>query len=116
MKDKVEPKVSKEKWTPDSSFLSIMFGSEVKVREDLEEKEKEKIALFETGLENGLSKDDTIELAVSKIVKIALAAEFGPGLAKSKEAEAMISSITQGIISDNTLRKQALVIIDRFTK
>jgi len=109
-------RISKEKWVPDKNLLPIMFGKEVEEREELGKKEKEKIALFEKGLANGLRKDDTIEQAVKKIVNTALAAEFGSSLPKAKGAEGMISSITRGILSDDTLRKQALVIIDRFAK
>ncbi len=108
--------IKKEQWTPDSSFLAIMFGNETEVKEKLDKKGKEKIEFFEKGLEKGLSKDDTIEEAITKIVKTALAAEFGPSLSKAKEAKGMIATITRGILQDNVLRKQALVIIDRFAK
>ena len=47
---------------------------------------------------------------------MALASEFGAALVKSRGAEAMVETIVRGIMSDNTLRKQALFIIDRFAK
>ena len=58
--------------------------------------------------------DDTIEQAITKIVKMALAAEFGATLVASKGAKGMVETIARGIMGDAQLRKQALIIIDRF--
>ena len=67
-------------------------------------------------LPNDIKKSDTIEMAVKRIVKMALAAEFGAELLTSSKAKGMIDTITYGILHDNELRKQALLIIDRFAK
>ena len=55
-----------------------------------------------------------IDQAITKIVRMALAAEFGPSLVKSKGADRMVKTISAGIMSDPDLRKQALFILDRF--
>jgi hypothetical protein len=105
--------IRKREWTPAKEFLPVILGKEL--GEELEEKEIEKLELFEKGLGNELKKDDTIEQALIKIVKMALAAEFGPALAAAEGAKGMIETIKQGILSDPELRKQAIIIIDRFT-
>jgi len=45
---------------------------------------------------------------------MALAAEFGPSLVASRGARQMVETIARGILNDAELRKQALIIIDRF--
>ncbi len=101
-----------QNWTPTKEFLPLILGKEL--GDELEEKEIEKLELFEKGLANELKKNDTIEQAVTKIVKMALAAEFGATLVAAKGAKDMITTITRGIMSDAQLRKQALIIVDRF--
>ena len=51
---------------------------------------------------------------MTKIVKMALAAEFGPSIVAAQGARPMIETITKGIMNDSELRKQALLIIERF--
>ncbi|MBU0574398.1 MAG: hypothetical protein KKH83_07990 [Candidatus Margulisbacteria bacterium] len=80
------------------------------------ERNTDKIDVFEKGLANEIFKSDTIEQAVTKIVKMAIASEFGVSLVKAKGSDAMIGSIVTGILSDSELRKQALLIIDRYAK
>jgi hypothetical protein len=104
--------VRKERWTPTKEFLPLILGKDF--GEELEEKEIEKLELFEKGLANELKKDDTIEQAITKIVKMAIAAEFGLSLVAAKGARPMIETISRSIMSDAQLRKQALIIIDRF--
>lgn len=105
--------VRKKEWTPTKEFLPVILGKEL--GEELEEKELERLELFEKGLGNELRKDDTIDQALTKIIKMALAAEFGPSLAAAEGAKGMIETIKQGILSDPDLRKQAIIIIDKFT-
>ncbi|MDI6731396.1 MAG: hypothetical protein QME05_02290 [Candidatus Margulisbacteria bacterium] len=102
----------KQEWTPTREFLPVILGKEI--GDELEERDLAKLELFEKGLANELKKDDTIADAIAKIVKMAVAAEFGPSLVASKGAKAMIDTIARGIMHDAELRKQALVIIDRF--
>jgi len=102
----------RKNWTPAKEFLPLILGKEL--GDELEEKEVQKLELFEKGLANELKKNDTIEQAMTKIVKMALAAEFGATLVAAKGAKDMITTITRGIMSDAQLRKQALIIVDRF--
>lgn len=97
----------------DPSFLSVIFDKG-KTKEQLKEKERSKIDLFEKGLANELSTSDTIEQAVGKIVKMALACEFGTSLLTKSGSKAMIGTISRGILSDRELRRSALIIADRF--
>lgn len=99
-------------WTPTKEFLPIILGKEM--GKELEEKDLEKLELFEKGLANELRKEDSIEQAITKIVKMALASEFGPSLVAARGAQAMIATISRGIMQDRDLRKQALIIVDRF--
>jgi hypothetical protein len=109
----MKAQIKKREWTPTKEFLPVILGKEI--AEELEEKDIEKLELFEKGLASELGKDDTIEQAITKIVKMALAAEFGPSLVATKGAQGMIETITRGIMSDPELRKQALIIVDRFS-
>ena len=104
--------VRQKEWTPAREFLPVILGKEVS--EKLEEKDLKKLELFEKGLEAELSQQDTIEGAITKIVKMALAAEFGASLVASRGARQMVETIARGILNDADLRKQALIIIDRF--
>lgn len=108
----MKAEIRKEKWTPVKEFLPVILGKEIS--EDLDDSDIEKLDLFEKGLANEINKQDTIEQAITKIVKMALAAEFGPSLVAAKGAKGMIDTITRGIMSDAELRKQALIIVDRF--
>ncbi|KAF0134578.1 MAG: hypothetical protein FD145_596 [Candidatus Saganbacteria bacterium] len=90
-------------------ILPYMLG-----KRKLKNKEASKIDIFEKGLQNEIKKTDTINSAITKIVRMALACEYGAALAKSKGADQMINAIVAGILSDQDLRKQALFIIDRF--
>jgi len=101
---------------PDTRWMSLIFGPEAPLKESLEEGEEKKIELFEKGLANELRSSDTIDLAFTKIVKMALAAEFGPSFVKAKGAKGMVDTIVRGIMGDDKLRKQAILIIDRFAK
>ena len=94
-------------------FLPFILGKDL---DDEIKDEEGKITLFEKGLENELSANDTLEDAIHKIVKMALASEFGPSFVKSDGADGMVETIVSGILSDNELRKQALVLVDRFAK
>lgn len=84
--------------------------------EKMKDKESSKLDLFEKGLEKEVRKSDTVEHAVEKMVKMALAAEFGATLLASQGSRGMVNTITYGILHDEDLRKQALLIIDRFAK
>ncbi|NQU17580.1 MAG: hypothetical protein HQ564_05885 [Candidatus Saganbacteria bacterium] len=84
--------------------------------EKVKDKESSKLDVFEKGLENEICKADTVEMAVEKMVKMALLAEFGAGLLTSTGSRGMIDTITYGILHDEELRKQSLLIIDRFAK
>jgi len=108
----MKAQISKKEWTPAKELLPLILGKDM--GEELGEKEIEKLELFEKGLAKELNKEDTIEQAVTKIVKMAVAAEFGPSLVAAKGARQMVGTITQGILSDAEMRKQALIIVDRF--
>jgi hypothetical protein len=104
--------VKRQKWTPTREFLPLILGKNP--GDELAAEDCRKIKLFEKGLAQELKKDDTIEQAITKIVKMALAAEFSATLVAASGAKPMIATITRGIMSDPILRKQALLIIDRF--
>ena len=110
----MELQIRKKEWSPARDFLPAILGKESS--EELNEQELAKLELFEKGLAKELSKEDSIELAVTKIVKMALAAEFGPSLVTAKGAGQMVTTITRAIMAEPQLRKQALVIADRFAK
>ncbi|MBI5700874.1 hypothetical protein HZC34_03380 [Candidatus Saganbacteria bacterium] len=98
-------------YSPQKEFLPLILG-----KDKLQKKDIGKIELFNAGLQNEIHKSDSVEVAIRKIVRMALAAEFGPSLVKAKGAEAMVETIVRGIMADNTLRKQAIIIIDKFAK
>ena len=100
----------------DNNWMSFLFSQDAVYEQEISAKEKEKVELFEKGLSMQLKKSDTIDGAVQTMVKVALAAEFGPSLLHQKGAQSMVSTICQGILSDSTLRRQALIILDRFAK
>ena len=110
-----------EKGGDNTGFLSTLFGKDSDFQpimaraEELSKTQERKVSLFEKGLEHNLRAADTIDDAVRKVVKVALAAEFGISLVKAKGANNMVETIMRGIMGDPLLRKQALLIIDRYT-
>jgi len=96
-------------------WMSLIFGSDAPLKEPLGKEEEKKIELFEKGLASELSGSDTIDQSFRKIVRMALAAEFGPSFVKARGAKSMIDTIVRGITGDSELRKQALLIVDRFS-
>jgi len=97
----------------DPRFLSIIFDKDFS-KVTMDKKDMSKVALFERGLANELSKEDTIDATIEKIVKMALACEFGPSLVAKPAAKKMVSVISRGIMGNSELRKSALIIADRF--
>ena len=97
----------------DKSFLSVILGNKC-MEEELTEKDEERVDLFEKGLGANIDRSDTVDNAIEKMVKTALACEFGPSFVIQKGAERMVKTISHGIVTDSELRKQALIIIDRF--
>ncbi len=102
-----------QEWTPAREILPLLLGQAPDA--DLSKQDAAKLDLFEKGLKNEISRNDTIELAVTKMVKMALAAEFGPSLVKAQGASQMVGTITRAIMNDAKLRKQALIILDRLS-
>lgn len=100
----------------DSNWLSLLFKQEPTFSQEVSSKQKERVALFEKGLAMQLKKTDTIDNALQSMVKVALAAEFGPSFLHQTGSKKMVQTITQGILSDPELRRQAMVIIDRYAK
>ena len=100
-----------ENWKPAKALLPLMIEAECP-----EEAELEKLALFEKGLAKELRSGDSLDKTMSKMVKMALAAEFGASFVKSKGCEEMAKSIMQVMSADPQLRRQSLLIIDRFVK
>jgi len=100
-------------WNQERAFLPFISLEEGK---EPNQKELDKIELFEKGLENEIGRTDTIEQAMTKMVRMALCAEFGAAAVKSQKADQMVSTIVAGIMAEPELRKQALYIIDRFAK
>ncbi len=107
------PEIKKKEWSPAKEFLPIILGRDLD--EDLKQEDLSKLELFEKGLESELRASDTIEQAVGKMVRMALAAEFGPSLVAARGARAMVDNIVNLIMCEPQLKKQALIIIDRFT-
>ncbi|MDD4050093.1 MAG: hypothetical protein PHX47_03755 [Candidatus ainarchaeum sp.] len=79
-------------------------------------KDEEKIESFEKMLSELLRFSDTIPEALNKMVKAALACEFGNGILDGKKSDMMVKSISGSILADGELRRQALLVIDRFAK
>ncbi len=105
--------IRKQEWTPPRELLPLLL--EQAPDDDLSQQETAKLELFEKGLKNEISRNDTIEMAVTKMVKMALAAEFGPSLVKAQGAGQMVATICRAIMNDPKLRKQALIILDRLS-
>ncbi len=79
-------------------------------------KGEEKIEAFEKMLSELLKLSDTIPEAINKMVKAALACEFGKNILDDKKSAIMVKSISGSIMADSELRRQALLVIDRFAK
>lgn len=110
---RLQPQKTPQKGNIDKSFLSVIFGNDL-IEKELTDKDEEKVDLFEKGLASGIDKEDTVEKAIEKIVKAALASEFGPSFVLQKGSKKMIQTISHGIVSDQQLRHQALIIMDKF--
>lgn len=105
--------IRKQEWSPTRELLPLILAQAPD--KELSQQEDRKLELFEKGLKNEISHNDTIEMAVTKMVKMALAAEFGPSLVKAQGASQMVITITRAIMNDPKLRKQALIILDRLS-
>lgn len=114
MIDKNLQKPEPERWRPHPNLLPFIFETESEILK-LEGEEKEKVEQFENKLEGALKPTDTIDEAIKKMVKTALGVEFGENLVKDKAAFDMINTITHGILGDPQLRRQALIIVDKYT-
>jgi len=79
-------------------------------------KDEDKIEAFEKSLAAKLRDSDSIPEAVNKMVTAALSVEFGDKLLGSKQAANMIRLISDSILCESDLRKQALLIIDKLSK
>ncbi len=76
---------------------------------------EEKIERFEKLLSENMHLSDSVSEAAEKIVRSALSVEFGDRISGSTFNK-MARTIAAGILSDSELRKQALLIFDRFAK
>jgi hypothetical protein len=103
--------IRKKEWTPARELLPLILGQEA--AKDLSPKEANKLELFEKGLKKEIKQNDSIETAIGKMVRLALAAEFGPSLVTAQGAGPMVATIARAIMTDSRLKKQALIIIDR---
>jgi len=106
--------VRKEEWKPTRNLLPLILGQESD--EALDQQELQKLELFEKGLAKEIRQADSIDQAITKMVRMALAAEFGPSLVTAQGARPMVETIARAILTDPQLKKQALIIIDRFAK
>ena len=79
-------------------------------------KSEDKIEEFEKALDGDLKHSDSVDEGVDKIVRAALGAEFGKEILGKKFADNMIKTISQSIMSEKELRKQALLIMGHFAK
>ena len=116
MEDLTARSRGREEVQKESSFLPFFFGMEKGTTKNLPTKTKQKIELFEKTLSNQLSQADTLDEAFEKIVKVALAAEFGPSIIHAKGSQKMVNTITRGIRDDQGLRRHALALICRYSK
>lgn len=105
-------RLREHEWEKERRYLPFLTGTEGTKKT----KKTANLDLFEKGLSAEIKKTDTIEDAVTKIVRMALCAEFGAGATRGKNAEHMVQTIVRGIMSDAELRKQALIIVDQFAK
>ena len=93
-------------------MFSILFGGDIS--QNLSNEQRTKVDTFEKGLAQELNGSDSIDEAVTKMVRMALAVEFGAAMTRAKGAKKMIETIVSGILQDSTLRKQSLLIMDRY--
>ena len=77
---------------------------------------QDKIEAFEKKLGESMLISDSIGEAVEKVVSAALESEFGSTISCGKHFKNMVKTISCGIMGDSELRRQALIIIDRFSK
>jgi len=96
-----------------TKFLSVILDKDFQ-KQQLQEKDRSKLEVFERGLACELSTSDTMDRSVEKIVKMALTCEFGAGLITKPGAKKMVSVISRGILDNSELRRAALIIADRF--
>ena len=85
---------------------SLLFGIQ----------DPDKIEAFEKKLGSSMLTSDSIGEAVEKVVAAALESEFGIEIMGGKHFKNMVKTISCGIMGDSELRRQALIIIDRFAK
>ena len=78
--------------------------------------DQDKIEAFENNLGKSMLTSDSIGEAIEKVVAAALESEFGDTVTSGKHFKNMIKTISCGIMGDSELRRQALIIIDRFSK
>lgn len=105
MQDKSFQQIGTSK-RPESKEPALLFGI----------KDEEKIESFEKMLSDLIKLSDTIPEAVTKMVKAALACEFGSKILDDKKSAIMVKSISGSIMADSELRRQALLVIDRFAQ
>jgi hypothetical protein len=105
--------VREEVKSVDNRLFPILFDKGFS-KKKLTKKELSAVKMFEKGLASELSKSDTIETSVTKIVKMALVCEFGASLVTKPGARSMIETISSGILGNRELRRSALIIADRF--
>ena len=79
-------------------------------------RDQDKIDAFEKKLGTSMLTSDSISEAIEKVVAAALESEFGQDVASGKHFKNMIKTISCGIMGDGELRRQALIVIDRFAK
>lgn len=77
---------------------------------------EDKVEAFEAALFSKLHDSDKISEAVETMVRAALSVEFGEKILGQKRSANMVRVISDSILCDSDLRKQALLIIDRITK
>ena len=113
MDDKnLQPLRPDEQPSQNTEMFSVLFGQEPSVQAS--EEQRQRLDSFEKGLTQELNPSDSIDEAVTKMVRMALAVEFGAALTRAKGAKKMIETIAAGILQDSTLRKQSLLIMDRY--
>ena len=76
----------------------------------------DKLEAFEKNLSSCIFTTDLLGEAVEKMVSAALEAEFGSAISKGKHYKNMLNTISCGILQDSELRRQALIVIDRFAR
>ncbi len=85
---------------------SLLFGIQ----------DPDKLEAFEKKLSSCIFTTDLLKEAVEKMVSSALESEFGSAISKGKHYRNMLGTISCGILQDPELRRQALIVIDRFAR